>query len=268
MTVGAPPTSVHIGLVELDLLATHAGVPLPFPLRVPSFGRIEAERAALLGVAGRTLRMRGLADEVGPLGMADELVIALREHRGTVDLVLVGPEGADGIVALVYRSSALLCRQRVTDPAAPVAVRRIPDTALAAELLALIPDVAPAKSMPISLPVRAMRQAAAAVHGIEDDHDRELRLRDLVRDCGGDPGGLEPLSGLVSTVLGRGQLGATRRAGAEGARVGEELSWLDGPRGRVRVSGATDTWVSVNPLHRATLRHTLDQLSLTTREQR
>ena len=267
MTAAAPPASVQLGLVELDLLATHAGVPLPYPLRVPSFGRIEAERDALLGVAGRTLRLRELADDFGPLGMADELVIALREHRGTVDLVLVGPEGTEGIVGLVYRNWALLCRQRVTDPSGPVDIRRIPDTALAAELLALVPEVAPARSMPITLPARAVQLAGAAVFGVDDDHARELRLRELVRDYGGDPGGLDALSGLVSTVLGRGQLGATRRAGADATRIGDELSWLDGPQGRVRVNN-TETWVSVNPLHRTTLRHTLDQLSLNAREQR
>jgi len=113
-----------------------------------------------------------------------------------------------------------------------------------------------------------VRLAAAAVHGIDDDHERELRLRDLVRDHGGDPSALDPLSGLVATVLGRGQLGATRRAGADTVRAGDELSWLDGPRGRVRISSAAGPWVSVNPLHRTTLRHTLDRLSLTAREQR
>jgi hypothetical protein len=35
---------VHFGLVELDLLAAHAGVRFPFPLRIPEFGRIPGER--------------------------------------------------------------------------------------------------------------------------------------------------------------------------------------------------------------------------------
>src|SRR6266540_2738243 len=109
-SVGPLPAdgTVHFGLIELDLLATHAGVPVPFPLRVPSFGRIAGEREVLLAAAGQTLRMRGLADETGPVGAAAELVTALREHRGTVDLVL---DGTTLVVAMVYRSFALICHQ-------------------------------------------------------------------------------------------------------------------------------------------------------------
>ena len=143
----AEPNMVHFGLVELDLLAAHAGVRFPFPLRIPEFGRIPGEREVLLAAAGVTLRARGLARERGPIGVAAEVVTALREHRGTVDLVLTEPEGVVAVVAVVYRSWTLICRQRLTGARMPTGarVRRVAENALADELLRMVPDLAPAR---------------------------------------------------------------------------------------------------------------------------
>lgn len=253
---------VHFGLVELDLLATHAGVALPFPLRVPSFGRISEEREVLLAAAGQTLRLRGLADEAGPVGVAVELVTALREHRGAVDLVLTGPAGEVSVVAMVYRSWALICDQPLGgEPAGGVRIRRVPETALSGELFGLIPELAAARAMPIALPARAVSTAIRVIEDIADDEEKQRRLRDLVRDSGGDPEVLDQLAGLLPTLTGRGQLGATRRYGRGSTRVGAELSWLDSPRGRVRVTGdEAQRWVSVNPLRPAAVRSALDDL--------
>ena len=180
---------VHFGLFELDLLAAHAGVRFPFPLRVPEFGRIAGEREVLLAAAGVTLRARGLAGERGPLGVAAEVVTALSEYRGTVDLVLTSPGMAVGVVAMVYRSWTLICRQPLTgDPATNgVRIRRVAQNALADELIAMVPEVETAIAMPITLP-----------------------------PDGGDPGVLDELGRLLPELTGAGQLGATRR-GIDGA---------------------------------------------------
>jgi ESAT-6 protein secretion system EspG family protein len=226
---------VYFGLVELDLLATHAGARFPFPLRAPEFGRIEAEREVLLAAAGVTLRARGLAGEHGPLGVAAEVVTALRECRGTVDLVLTGPGVAVGVVAMVYRSWTLVCRQPLAgDPATNGAwIRRVAQNALADELIAMVPETESAVAMPITLP-----------------------------PDGGDPALLDELGVVLPELTGTGQLGATRRGTA---RSGPELSWLDGPGGRVRVSRAPDGWVSVNPLRQNELRSTLKDLAMIAR---
>jgi hypothetical protein len=42
-------TATGFGLVELDLLATYTGATIPFPLEIPSFGRIPDERDELFG---------------------------------------------------------------------------------------------------------------------------------------------------------------------------------------------------------------------------
>lgn len=229
--------SVHFGLVELDLLATHAGARFPFPLRVPEFGRIAGERQVLLAAAGVTLRARGLAGERGPLGVAAEVVTALREHRGAVDLVLAAPDVTIGVVAMVYRSWALICRQPLTgDPAASgVRVRRVAQTALTDELTGLVPAVEAAVAMPITLP-----------------------------PDGGEHAALDELGRLLPELTGTGQLGATRRGAG---RAGTELSWLDGPRGRVRVTSTSGGWTSVNPLRRHEMRHALDNLTMIARRE-
>ena len=273
MTTALAPESendtVQFGLVELDLLATHAGAPVPFPLHVPSFGRIPGEREILLDAAGYALRLRGLADQVGPVGAAAEFVTALREYRGAVDLVAVTPDRTIGAVALVYRDSALICRQDLTEgDTATVSVQRVPDTALAASLRPLVPAIAPARSMPIMLPTRVVDAAQQLVATATDDADLAQRLRDLMRDHGGDPDALEQLAGLLTALTGRGQLGVTRRTDGGSARAGTELSWLDGQRGRVRVHRGTDGWVSVNPLRPAALRFALDELAMIARERR
>lgn len=231
------PSGVLFGLVELDLLAAHAGTRFPFPLRVPEFGRIEEERDLLLAAAGATLRARGLAGERGPLGIAAEVVTALRTYRGAVDLVVVGPDTAVGVAALVYRSWALVCHQRLTGDFAAngVTIRRVAQNALAGELLALVPDVASVTTMPITLPPE-----------------------------GGDAGVLDELGRLFPELTGTGQVGATRR---DAGRAGPDLSWVDGPRGRARVRRAADGWVSVNPLRQNEMRFALDKVAMMARKE-
>jgi hypothetical protein len=101
-----------------------------------------------------------------------------------------------------------------------------------------------------------------------DGADREQRFRDLVREHGGDPAALDQLMVLLSTLHGRGQVGATRRTGPGSTRADTELSWLDGARGRLAVNRDVDGWVSVNPLRPNGLRAALDELSAIARRPR
>jgi hypothetical protein len=233
-------TSIYFGLVELDLLAAHAGVRFPFPLRVPEFGRIAGEREALLAAAGVTLRSRGLAGERGPLGVAAEVITALREYRGTVDLVLTGPAGTLGVVAMVYRSWTLICHQPLTGnrPTDGVRIRRAAQNALADELLTMVPQVRPAVVMPITVPPDGAELAAVDELGV-----------------------------VLPELTGSGQLGATRHDNAGTTRSGTELSWLDSLRGRTRVNRTEDGWLSVNSLRQNEMRSTLHTMAMIARRE-
>ncbi|MBB4688364.1 ESX secretion-associated protein EspG [Amycolatopsis jiangsuensis] len=260
------PSFVHFGLVEADLLATHAGGSWPFPLRVPSYGRIDGEREILFGVAGQALQARDLADDAGPAGLAVEVAIALRECRGVVDVVHSGENGRTAVAALIYRQSALICRQRL-DEGEPgtLEVRQVPETTLVEALVAEIPQLEAARTLPITVPAAAVDAAMQLTENDEDDASRVRRLRDLVHDHGGDSAALDQLVGLLLPVSGHGQLGATRDGRT---RTGPALSWLDGPRGRVRVNRPGDGWLSVNPLRPAELRFALGELATITRRPR
>ncbi|MFD5244654.1 ESX secretion-associated protein EspG [Amycolatopsis sp. NPDC058340] len=214
-------------LVELDLLATHAGVPLPFPLRIPSFGRIAGERDVSLRAAGGSLAARGLATEEGPAGPAAALVAALRGYHGSVDLVLAHKGSLTGFAAMIHGDRAVLCGQSLGGTPSPVTVARVAYDALADTFAGLLPEVPAAPTLPITLPPGA---------------------------AGDDPA-VEALATVLPSVTGRGQLGVVRRSGAEKRPL--ELSWLDAPSGRVRIDHDDRGWVSVNPLRHNELVHAL-----------
>ncbi|MEV8443649.1 ESX secretion-associated protein EspG [Actinosynnema sp. NPDC051121] len=235
--------------VELDLLATHAGVALPFPIRVPSFGRFTHERDELLADAGHALCARGLATGTGPVGVADELVTALREYRGAVDLVVIGPDGVTGAVGMVYRDRAVVCRQSPHDG---IRVRSLPATELGDELAGLVPAVRGATTLPITLPPGVVEGALRLLDDPEGDPVTRGHVCGLVRACGGDEAVVDRLVDLLPAVTGRGRLGVVRRDGGAATRPAE-VSWLDSARGRVRVDRGDTGWVSVNPLRHGEL---------------
>jgi hypothetical protein len=247
--------TTRFGLVELDLLAANAGAAIPYPLRVPSFGRVPAERDELFAAAGETLQLRELATADGPAGLAADLVAALARRRGTIDLVLRGRDGTQGAVAVVYGKHAVLCRQDLTAEGM-VEVRRIPLSAVPGALTALVPEVGGATAMPVRLPAAAAEEADAG--------DLGNRLHQVVETHGGDPDELDALTELVGTVEGAGQLGATTTGrNGKDTRSGPELSWLDTASGRVRVSvptAGTDGWISLNPLSPSTLRAAAEEM--------
>lgn len=230
----------EFALVELDLLATHAGVPFPFPLRVPSFGRLTVERDVLLAEAGQALCDRGLATGHGPTGLAADVVTALRECRSTLDLVLLGTASSTGVVAMVYGNRALVCGQPADGT---VRVRRVGAATLADEFAGLVPPVAPATTMPITLPPGVVTDTLRLLGNTADTPTTRRHVRDLVRERGGDGATVDRLVDLLPSVTGQGQLGVTR-----GTSRQLEVSWLDSPRGRVRVSRDDRGWVSVNSL--------------------
>jgi hypothetical protein len=236
--------TAQFGLVELDLLATFAGARPPFPLQVPSFGRVRPERELLLGAAGDTLRLRGLADGDGPLALADRLVALLARRRGAVDLVLGGPGWESGAVAMADRAGAVLCLQRFNpDEHHIVDAYQVERDALAEELYALVPQLSGGSAIPIRLPLRAMRAAHQVLTRADGD------LHGVLRDGGVDPAAASKLASMLHPLEGYGQMGVTRPgADGEDVRVSDELSWIDTPAGRYRV-GSADGWVSVNPLH-------------------
>lgn len=250
MTDAHAPT--RFGLVELDLLATFAGAELPFPLQVPSFGRVPPERDLLFGAAGETLRVRGLAGDDGPTGLAGRLVALLSHRAGAVDLVLGGPDWESGAVALIDATAAagaLMCLQRF-NPAERhlVEAYELDGDVLAHELFSLVPALHGGNAIPLRLPQRAMR-AAHDLLTAAGGGNVEREVYEVLREGGVDATAAAKLASLLHPLEGYGQMGVSMPgAGGEDVRVGSELSWVDTPAGRYRI-GSADGWVSINPLH-------------------
>src|SRR5262245_38633284 len=97
--------------VEVDLLCVFAEVEAPFPLEVPSFGENDLEQRSLFRSAREQLTERGLADESGPLGVAEDFVFLLRSGTGVVDMILAQKEPTLAAAVLVHRDEALLVTQ-------------------------------------------------------------------------------------------------------------------------------------------------------------
>ncbi|QFU91900.1 ESX secretion-associated protein EspG [Amycolatopsis sp. YIM 10] len=253
MTAATDTGSARFELVELDLLGTFAGARLPFPLRVPSFGRIEGERKALLAAAGQALAERGLADADGPAGVAADLVTALREHRNAVDLVVVDGAAVTGVVAMVLGQHAVVCSQSIGGAPGPVTVARVSAAALTGEFTSRIPPLEAAPTMPLTLPPGVVGDATRLLENTAGIAAPRQQVRTLVRERGGDETTVDALVGLLASVPGRGQLGAVVRSPAGTTERPLELSWLDSPQGRVRVDHDASGWVSVNPLRHSEL---------------
>ncbi|WP_188316461.1 ESX secretion-associated protein EspG [Solihabitans fulvus] len=242
---------------EVDLLREFAEVDAPFPLELPSSGTSDAERMVVFNAARQTLAARGLADERGPLGLAEEFVHLLRERTGTLDLVVLREKASLNAVAMVDRSRALLVVQRTDDREGLVRLRLVELDDLVEALLRMIPPAEPANLTPFTLPLRALRAAEAANaerarSGAAPLTDAELTA--LLAQQGVDDRMVRRMTAQLQPVMLSGQLGATKGQDGEGddVRVGDELRWIDTPRGRYRLSDEQGpdgaSWVSVNPL--------------------
>jgi hypothetical protein len=260
-------SAVAMGVAEVDLLCVSADSAPPFPLRVPSQGVSSIERRAVLRAAGEHLVARGLADERGPLGVAEAFAYLLQDARMTLDLVLSNGGDTLGAVLLVRQDLAVLVTQ---DHAAPGTVRMAElsfDDAVD-ELLWLIPDRDAALASPFSLPKTALNRVYQT---LLSRHDRPLRLdewEELLATHGITDRLARRLVTHLQPVVGNGQMGLATRGGYanQWRRAGTELRWLDTDRGRFQLVDTDDGgWLSVNPMFSQDLAAAVRGLALSLR---
>src|SRR5919198_6172135 len=125
--------------VEVELLCAFAEVAAPFPLELPASGTTEVERLVMYQGAREMLTERGLADEAGPLGLADDFVYLLRNATGVLDLVLATDRPTLGAVVLTYRDEALLVTQELGDPDRMVRMKAVTLDDSVEDLVRLVP---------------------------------------------------------------------------------------------------------------------------------
>lgn len=259
--------------VEVDLLCAFAEVEAPFPLEVPASGRSEIERRYRYREAREQLTARGLADENGPLGVAEDFVFLVRSGTGALDLVLATEKTDLAAVVLTHRDESLLVTQDLADPEAVIRMKAATLDEAVDDLMRLVPRMDAPMTAPFSLPRRALEDAFTAMMARmpEEDGARPEQLTasevdELLRSHGIDDRVARRMVSVLQPVLGNGQCGNARRDDSEDQwhRVGDELRWLDTDRGRFKLAG-DDTWMSVNPLPADDIRKELRRMAARTR---
>jgi hypothetical protein len=255
--------------VEVDLLCTFAEVEPPFPLDIPATGVTGIEQRMRFRDAREQMTDRGLADENGPLGVAEDFVFLLRSSTGVLDMVLATEKLDLGVALLTHRDESLLVTQRLSDPDGEIRMKAVTLDEAVGDLMKLIPKVEPPRTAPFSLPRRAIEDAFTAMTERAEEPLSGQEVEELLARHGIDDRVSRRMVSHLQPVLGNGQAGVARRDDSEDQwqRVGEELRWLDTERGRYRLAG-DDAWMSVNPLPHDELRAGLRRLAGQTRSRR
>jgi EspG family len=249
-------SAVPIGAAEVDLLCTAANADAPFPLRIPSFGTTIHERRIALKLASEQLAARGLADERGPLGVAEAFAFLLQDCTLALDMVLSVGKDVMGAVLLARQDIAVLTTQQLTgDEPLRMAELRLDDAV--DELIGFVPPHDAAMTSPFSLPAGALdRVHGALLERRENGFVTTEEWADLLARHGIDDRTARRLVNFLQPVLGNGQVGLATRAGyaMDWRRVGNELRWIDTEKGRFQlVAGSDADWMNVNPMHAADL---------------
>jgi hypothetical protein len=259
--------TVSIGVAEIDLLCVAAGSAPPFPLRVRQDGTTSTERRAVLRTAGERLAARGLADERGPLGVAEAFAYLLQNVRTTLDLVLSIGGDVLGAVLLARQDLAVLVTQEIATPdSVTMAELRFDDAV--DELLWLVPKHDAAVAAPFSLPKAALDRVYQALRGRQGQPIGLDEWDGLLAAHGIDDRLARRLVTHLQPVLGNGQMGLATRGGYanQWRRTGTELRWLDTARGRFQLVDTEDGgWLSVNPMHGGDLAAAVRGLALSLR---
>jgi hypothetical protein len=268
MTIGAR-SAVPVGVAEVDLLCSAANSAPPFPLRIPNAGKTIHERRIVLRLAMEHMAERGLADERGPLGVAEAFAYLLQDCTLALDMVLATGDDVLGAVLLTRQDVAVLATQDlVTEGPVQMAELRLDDAV--DELLGFVPPHEAAMTSPFSLPTGALdRVHHALLRRAESGRVDPAEWADLLTRHGIDDRTARRLVSFLQPVLGNGQVGLATRAGyaMDWRRVGGEVRWLDTEKGRFQLvasSGGGDSdgqWMSVNPMHANDLAHAVRRLA-------
>jgi hypothetical protein len=260
--------TVSVGVAEIDLLCAAADSAPPFPLRVRQEGTTSTERRAVLRAAGERLAARGLADERGPLGVAEAFAYLLQNARATLDLVLSIGDDVLGAVLLARQDLAVLVIQEIATPdSVTMAELRFDDAV--EELLWLIPQHDAAVAAPFSLPKAALDRVYRALLERRGAPIGTAEWDGLLAAHGIDDRLARRLVTHLRPVLGNGQLGLATRGGYanQWRRAGTELRWLDTERGRFQLVDTDEgDWLSVNPMHGQDLATAVRGLTLSLRD--
>jgi len=244
MTIGAETTDpVTISALEFDVLWEHLGMEyptMPLVLKVPSPGKTDDERAAIVLRVWTGLEQRGLG---GPVSMdptlARLLLLMARADREIDGRLWVGGDvrvfaaatGDDAVLATLSNGSLTL--------------RGAEATGLPRFALSMLPAAPAGPGKSITLPTEDFEAAAK-------EATTQAGLSPALQDRGVRADDADALAEMIDDVVGRGQYGtAARDRWGRRVRAPRVISFFDTTDGRYlqvrREEAGAPAWTTISP---------------------
>jgi hypothetical protein len=214
---------------------------MPYPLDVPSEGATERDVKALQDRTIAGLRQRGIADDP----RLEDLMRVLGDHEVSVDAVA----GLDRTVRALAAASGGQAVLAVIDGEG-VGLSEIRPTALAREIVRVLPDGVAGPGSALSVRLETLQQAVALQEAEQEEDsedpwgaaDEELDDREALLKAGLSAQDARQMDELAQNRVAGGQFGVTH--GRHRADV--VINWFDTHQGRYLMV-RSDGWLSLSP---------------------
>ncbi|MET9229206.1 ESX secretion-associated protein EspG [Lentzea sp. NPDC003310] len=214
---------------------------MPYPLDVPSEGATERDVKALQDKTIAELRRRGLADDL----RLEDLFRVLGDHEVSVDAVA----GLDRTVRALAAASGDEAVLAVID-GEQVGLSQIRATALAREIVRVLPEGVAGPGSALSVRLETLQQAVALQEAEQEEEsedpwgaaDEELDDREALLKAGLSAQDARQMDELAQNRVAGGQFGVTH--GRHRADV--VINWFDTHQGRYLMV-RSDGWLSLSP---------------------
>ncbi|GLY47184.1 ESX secretion-associated protein EspG [Lentzea sp. NBRC 102530] len=214
---------------------------MPYPLDVPSEGATEQDVKALQARTIADLRQRGIADDV----RLEDLMRLLSDHEVSVDAVAGLDRTVRALAAATDREAVLA----VID-GDNVGLSEIRPTALAREIVRVLPEGVAGPGSALSVRLETLQQAVALQEAEQEEEsedpwgaaDEELDDREALLKAGLSAQDARQMDELAANRVAGGQFGVTH--GRHRADV--VINWFDTHQGRYLMV-RSDGWLSLSP---------------------
>ncbi|MFD4669213.1 ESX secretion-associated protein EspG [Lentzea sp. NPDC058450] len=214
---------------------------MPYPLDVPSEGATEQDVKALQARTIEGLRQRGIADDV----RLEDLMRLLSDHEVSVDAVAGLDRTVRALAAATDREGVLA----VID-GDNVGLSEIRPTALAREIVRVLPEGVAGPGSALSVRLETLQQAVALQEAEQEEEsedpwgaaDEELDDREALLKAGLSAQDAKQMDELAANRVAGGQFGVTH--GRHRADV--VINWFDTHQGRYLMV-RSDGWLSLSP---------------------
>jgi len=217
---------------------------VPFPLEVPSHGETLEERGRIKAAVYTDLERRGLVRNRRAEPELEDMLHLLARPTVSIDAVAMLDMNGTPLKAMVVATGRQALK--VVQQDLKIALTPIRETALAAEIVGVLPAVRPGPGVPVSMPVSELNPGAHR----RPDPDDKLKLQRIQ-------------AVMQRPITRAGEFGVTVRDPQGRPRRLPGISWFDTEAGRfmniVRRSGDGEEWLTLTPADGSRIAHRLSE---------